>query len=103
MTAVDPSNLRIAALTSFPNVIGNARRRRRLYAADTGEQARKVSMAAQTWAQWQRDVVALLQRDFSGVLRDISFDEVDWPTWQKFFVQGRTPKSAIDHALERIP
>lgn len=55
----------------------------------------------ETWNQWQRDVVALLRKDFSGTLPEIGLDDVDWPSWHTFFVQGRTPRSAIERAFER--
>jgi hypothetical protein len=55
----------------------------------------------QSWEQWQSDVLTLLRREFAEVLRDVSLDEVDWPAWRTFYVQGRSPKAAIERALER--
>ncbi len=55
----------------------------------------------QSWAQWQREVLTLLRQDFQEALRHISLDDVDWPSWQNFYLQGRTPRAAIDRALER--
>jgi ligand-binding SRPBCC domain-containing protein len=54
-----------------------------------------------SWTQWQRAVLALLRADFADVLQNIGFDEVDWAAWRSFYDEGRTPRSAIDRALER--
>jgi hypothetical protein len=54
----------------------------------------------ETWTQWQSEVVKLLQRDFQEVLGHISIEEIDWPAWQPYYQQGRSPRSAIERALE---
>jgi len=54
-----------------------------------------------TWTQWQNEVVALLQGDFEELLQQVSIDDVDWPSWARFFIEGRSPRAAIDRALER--
>lgn len=56
---------------------------------------------AQTWTEWQRDVVAILQRDFQEALQQISLEDVDWAAWARFYFEGRTPSAAVDRALER--
>lgn len=53
------------------------------------------------WVQWQHAVLALLRADFAEVLQFIGMDEVDWDSWRIFYIEGRTPRSAIDRALER--
>ena len=59
---------------------------------------RLISM--QPWAQWQSEVVALLKRDFVEALV-VSLDDIDWPSWRPFYEQGRSPRAAIERALER--
>jgi len=54
-----------------------------------------------TWTQWQSEVVALLRGDFEELLQQISLDDVDWPSWREFFIEGRSPRAAVDRALER--
>ena len=54
-----------------------------------------------SWTQWQREVVALLRADESGVLQAIELDEVDWDAWRTLYSVGRSPRSAIDRALTR--
>ena len=54
----------------------------------------------ETWTQWQSEVVKLLRRDFEDLLGLISIEEIDWPAWQPYYQQGRTPRSAIERALE---
>ncbi len=58
-------------------------------------------MNLQSWAQWQRTVLALLRADVSGVLGTLGIDEVDWDAWHSFYTQGLSPRSAIDRALAR--
>jgi len=53
-----------------------------------------------TWTQWQSEVVLLLKRDFEEMLGHISIDEIDWPSWHNYYQQGRSPRSAIERALE---
>jgi hypothetical protein len=54
-----------------------------------------------SWTQWQREVVALLRADETGVLQALELDEVDWEAWRALYVVGRSPRSAIDRALAR--
>jgi hypothetical protein len=55
----------------------------------------------QAWAQWQCEIVALLRMDFDQSLQDISLDDVDWVSWRSFYEQGKSPRAAIERALER--
>ena len=54
-----------------------------------------------SWEQWQHEIVALLRGDFGDALQVATIDDVDWPSWEGFFMQGRSPRSAIERALER--
>jgi hypothetical protein len=54
-----------------------------------------------SWAQWQNAVLAQLRADFAEVLQFIGIEEVDWDSWRSFYIEGRSPKSAVDRALER--
>ncbi len=56
----------------------------------------------QTWEQWQSEIVTLLQKDFGGeVLQHICLEDIDWPSWHGFYLQGKSPRAAIERALER--
>jgi hypothetical protein len=55
----------------------------------------------QPWTQWQMEIVALLQRDFEEALGHISIEDIDWPSWHALYIQGRSPRAAIERALER--
>jgi hypothetical protein len=55
----------------------------------------------QTWAQWQAEVVAMLSAEFEEILHRISIDDVDWPSWRDYYVEGRSPRAAVNRALER--
>jgi len=52
-----------------------------------------------SWTRWQRAVLALLRAEFTD--HHIGFDEVDWLSWRLFYDAGKTPRAAIDRALER--
>ena len=52
------------------------------------------------WMQWQLAVLAVLRADFVGVLQKIDLDDVDWDAWRRFYSEGRTPRSAVNRALE---
>lgn len=57
--------------------------------------------AAQAWSEWQRDVLDILRRDFREALDHLSLEDVDWPAWLRFYLEGRTASAAVDRALER--
>jgi len=56
---------------------------------------------SKTWEEWQSEIVTLLQKDFEEALRHISIDDIDWPSWHAFYIQGKSPRAAIERALER--
>jgi hypothetical protein len=51
--------------------------------------------------RWHQEIIALLRQDFGGELQDITLEEVDWHSWWDYFAQGRSPRAAIERALER--
>jgi hypothetical protein len=55
----------------------------------------------QTWVQWQNELVATLGAEFEEALHHISLDDIDWPAWRNFYLEGRSPRAAVDRALER--
>jgi hypothetical protein len=61
----------------------------------------EVELTSGSWNQWQEAVVELLRADFNEILQHIGLDEVDWVAWRAFYNEGRTPRAAIDRALER--
>ena len=54
-----------------------------------------------TWRQWQEAVLVQLRADFAELLQQIGLDDVDWESWRAFYNDGRTPRAAINRALER--
>jgi hypothetical protein len=54
-----------------------------------------------SFESWQQEVVSLLRRDFCSELQQITVNDVDWQSWKHFYMQGRTPRAAIERALER--
>jgi hypothetical protein len=55
----------------------------------------------QTWMQWQVEVVATLGAELEEILHQVSVDDIDWPAWRNFYLEGRSPRAAVDRALER--
>jgi hypothetical protein len=53
------------------------------------------------WAQWQRGVLQLLRAELREVLDVITIDDVGWESWRELYDQGRTPRAAVNRALER--
>lgn len=70
-------------------------------ASNTAAGSLGLRACGQTWVEWQGAVVAILRRDFSEALDQISLEDVDWPAWWRFYLEGRTPSAAVDRALER--
>jgi hypothetical protein len=61
----------------------------------------EIEAAMLNFELWQQEVIVLLRKDFGGELQDITVEEVDWQLWKEFYIQGRTPRAAIERALER--
>jgi len=59
------------------------------------------STAADLWTSWQREVVALLRRALHEIVQDVSLEDVDWPAWRDYYLKGKSPRAAVDRALER--
>lgn len=55
----------------------------------------------QTWVQWQAEVLAELGAELEEVLHYVSMDDVDWPSWRNYYLEGRSPRAAVGRALER--
>lgn len=55
----------------------------------------------QTWVQWQAEVLAELGTELEEVLHYVSMDDVDWPSWRSYYLEGRSPRAAVNRALER--
>jgi hypothetical protein len=53
------------------------------------------------WEKWQQDIVDLLRHDFGSALQLTTLEDVDWPAWMPYFMQGRSARQAIERALER--
>ncbi len=53
------------------------------------------------WNQWQQAVVCLLHAELIGALPEIGPDDVDWDAWRPFYEAGRTPRQAVNRALEK--
>jgi hypothetical protein len=55
----------------------------------------------QSWASWQAEVVATLGAELEEILHHVSLEDIDWPAWRTFYVEGRSARAAVNRALER--
>jgi len=55
----------------------------------------------QSWEEWQKELLTLLEEDLEGTSTHLSVNEMDWSSWSILFLAGRSPRSALDHALGR--
>jgi hypothetical protein len=55
----------------------------------------------QTWVQWQAEVVATLGAELEEILHQVALDDIDWPAWRNFYLEGRSARAAVNRALER--
>ena len=55
----------------------------------------------QTWVNWQAELIATLGVELEDVLHHVSMDDVDWRAWHPYYAEGRSPREAVDRALER--
>ena len=62
---------------------------------------RATDSADSAWEIWQSQVVDLLRSELFQELQVSTLDDVDWLTWQPYFSQGKSPRQAIEQALER--
>jgi hypothetical protein len=53
------------------------------------------------WTQWQAEVVATLGLELEDCLHYVSLDDVAWTAWRNFYLEGRSPRGAVERALER--
>ena len=65
------------------------------------QRLRALGPADSAWEIWQCQVVDLLRSDRFQELQVTTLDDVDWLTWQPYFSQGKSPRQAIEQALER--
>jgi hypothetical protein len=56
---------------------------------------------ALAWDAWRADIVRLLRGDLRGELHGVTMDDIDWLAWQPYYTQGKSPRQAIERALER--
>ena len=56
---------------------------------------------ADPWTDWRQQVVAVIRRDFRGVLDEIGDDDIDWEAWRPLYDKGHSAESAVDHAFLR--
>ena len=62
-----------------------------------------MAMSDSSWHDWQQEVVALIRRDFSDVLKEVSEEDVDWDAWRPLYEQGLSPRKAVADAFLLLP
>jgi hypothetical protein len=56
---------------------------------------------ADPWADWREQVVAVIRRDFQGVLTEVGDDDIDWEAWRPLYEKGCSAQAAVDAAFLR--
>ena len=77
------------------------RRRRAKARARASHNTAKGLSIVQSWVQWQNEVVEMLGAELEESLHHVSLDDIDWTAWRNFYLEGRSPRAAVDRALER--
>jgi hypothetical protein len=54
-----------------------------------------------SWDEWQREIVRLLRVDLRAELHGMTLEDIDWAAWGSYYTEGKSPRQAIDRALER--
>jgi hypothetical protein len=53
------------------------------------------------WQDWRRGVVAEIRNEFREQFSAIEDHEIDWDAWLPLFLEGCTPRLAVDKAFVR--
>jgi hypothetical protein len=56
---------------------------------------------AEEWLSWQAGVLAELQSELREHVGDIDDQDVDWDAWLPLFLEGCSPRAAVDKAFVR--
>jgi hypothetical protein len=57
---------------------------------------------AESWPEWQQHVVAVIRRDYRGVLDRVDVDDIDWDAWRPLYDEGRSAKAAVASAFGKV-
>ena len=56
---------------------------------------------AEEWLSWQSGVLAELQSELREYVGDIDDQDVDWDAWLPLFLEGCSPRAAVEKAFVR--
>lgn len=56
---------------------------------------------SEEWLTWQCGVVAELRHELHEHLGELDDRDVDWDAWFPLFLEGCTPRAAVEKALVR--
>ena len=54
------------------------------------------------WETWQYQVLEIIRSEYSGVLQDVNWDDVDWNAWRPLFDVGYSPCDAVLSAFGKV-
>jgi len=53
------------------------------------------------WQDWRRGVVAEIRNEFREHFSSIEDQDIDWNAWLPLYLEGCTPRNAVDKAFVR--
>jgi hypothetical protein len=53
------------------------------------------------WVSWQRGVVDEIRTEFRDLFSAIDDQDIDWDAWLPLYLEGCTPRRAVDKAFVR--
>lgn len=56
---------------------------------------------AHLWQDWRRGVVAEIRSEFRELFSAIEDQDIDWDAWLPLYLEGCSPRNAVDKAFVR--
>jgi hypothetical protein len=53
------------------------------------------------WQDWRRGVVAEIRSEFRELFSAIEDQDIDWDAWLPLYLEGCSPRNAVDKAFVR--
>jgi hypothetical protein len=56
----------------------------------------------QRWQSWQLEVLDIIRAEYSSVLQEVSWHDMDWNAWRPLFDAGCSPSDAVLSAFGKV-
>ena len=54
------------------------------------------------WENWQHEVLDIIRSEYSLVLQEVSWHDVEWNAWRPLFDAGYSPSDAVQSAFGKV-